>query len=103
MPTTTALETWGKPSPWTSHGREIQAIDRNTAVQAKRDLARAEIAEFDAALRKRFVENRLCDANDVMNLALQLAHGDPLIQEGLMEIVGNYLITEARIFRNTFN
>lgn len=93
---------WNAPSPWTAQGREMAHVDRNTALQGKKSLARAELGEFNAQIRKRYTENRLHDAADVMGLALSLSQGDPLLMAGLMEITGEFLRTEQRAYRNTF-
>lgn len=98
----TTSSPWDEPSPWTSQGRDIANIKRNSAVVAQNHLSQAEIAEFDAQIRKRYTENRLYDATDVMNLAVNLAQGDQLILSGLMQLAGEYLRNEGRVLRSTF-
>jgi len=86
-------------NPWTGSGREAARYTRSTQVEAQKSVARAELNEFQAQLRKRYTENRMHDAKEIMELALNLSGGDSLILSGLMEFAGGWMQSEQAIYR----
>lgn len=96
------VQTWSEPSGWSAQGREIRAISNQRAVAAHRSLAHAEQSELEAQFRKKYLENRLYDANELMNIAIQLSDGDALKFSGLSQLVNAWFMNEAGIFRDNF-
>ncbi|MEB0288714.1 hypothetical protein QN355_19490 [Cryobacterium sp. 10S3] len=94
-----AVALLSQANPWTSSGREAARFTRGTQVEAQKSVAKAELNEFQAQLRKRYTENRMHDAKEVMDLALNLSGGDSLILAGLMEFAGGWMQSEQMIYR----
>ena len=105
--TTTAIAPWGaggtddtnRPMPWSAQGKAMAHITKKSQIDAYSALTQAQLDDFKASLHKRYTENRMTDAHDLLGYARQLAGGDQFMLDGLMALVGQWMQTEMRVMR----
>lgn len=98
QPATTAPG--ARPFGGTSINRERNRIDQRAEVQMYASAKAMEVRDFEALLRKRYAENRMMDARDMVNLARDLSGGHELMFNTLMEFGAQWMQGELRIMRS---
>lgn len=88
-----------RPFGGMSVSRERNRIDQRADMRMYEASKAMEAEDFKATLRKRYAENRMMDARDMVNLARDLSGGNELMFNTLMDFGAQWMQGELRIMR----